>query len=153
MGLLDFLFGKTETIEDSFFGKMVLIEFRKKPENNYFECRRNFKPINDIIEISVKDESERSFDSQKEFFRNIETNYQTIIESIAPMIENEFRNWKDGFRIDDFTKEFRADYIAIPSCRQANEEWEIAFNSVHDPYHNITITMEGLQAIDILIDG
>ena len=54
MGIFDFIFGKTIKIEDEFFGKMVFSEFKKNPENNYFECRRHFKPTNSFDMIGGK---------------------------------------------------------------------------------------------------
>ena len=153
MGIFDFIFGKTIKIEDEFFGKMVFSEFKKNPEKNYFECRRYFKPTNEIIEIGIEGNVTGPTEIQKDFFRKIESDYDEITSSIKPMIENEFRNWKEDFKITDFNKEFKAVYLYLPRCEKEPKVWEIAFESEHDLNHTFTLTMNDLNATEILIDG
>ena len=69
------------------------------------------------------------------------------------MIENEFQNWKEGFKIIDFRKEFKAVYLFLPRCENDLKVWEIAFESKHDLNHTITMTMSDFNATEILIDG
>ncbi len=45
--ILEFLFGKTITISDSFFGEMT-------DAGNYYECRRSFRPTQQIVEIGLE---------------------------------------------------------------------------------------------------
>ena len=153
MGIFDFIFGKTIKIEDKFFGKMLFSEFKKNPEKNYFECRRHFKPTNEIIEIGIEGDVTGPTEMQKDFFRKIESDYKEITSSIKPMIEKEFRNWKEDFEITDFNKEFKAVYLYLPRCEKETKVWEIAFESEHDLNHTFTLTMNDLNATEILIDG
>jgi len=153
MGFIDFIFGKTVIINDPFFGEMKFMEFRRNPENNYFECRRHFEPTGDVIEIGIKADAIGPAESQKEFFRSIESNYSEVISSIIPLIEAEFNNWQDGFQVKEFFNEFKADYLLIPRCENSSEESEIVFESIHDPHHFVTMTMKGFKAQEILIDG
>jgi hypothetical protein len=146
MGLLDFLFGKTKSIEDDFFGKMIFIE-------PHFECRRNFYPTDSIIEIGIDGVESGPTIRQKDFFKNIEEKYPDIVKSISPLIEDEFRNWKEEFQIKDFKKEFKPVYLYIPTCESSPVIWEIAFESEHDLNHHFTITMNDFDAKEILIDG
>lgn len=153
MGIFDFLFGKTITIDNSFFGKMLFFEFKKKPENNYFECKRNFKPIKKEIEICLYGDISSSTENQELFFYEIENNYSKIKTSIIPIIENEFRNWKDEFKIIDFEKEFTPVHLTIPRSESKEKIWEIAFESKHDLNHLFSITMKNFIATEIMIDG
>ena len=153
MGIFDFIFGKTIKIEDEFFGKMIFSEFKKDPEKNYFECRRHFKPTDKIIEIGIKGNVSGPTEIQKNFFKKIESDYDKIASSIKPMIENEFRNWKEDFKIADFNKEFKAVYLNLPRCVKESKVWEIAFESEHDLNHTFTLSMNDLNATEILIDG
>lgn len=129
------------------------MEFKKYPERNYFECRRHFKPTNDQIEIGIDGNISGPSELQKKFFRKIESDYDKFISSIEPMIENEFRNWKENFKISDFRNEFKAVYLRIPICDKQTIIWEIAFESDHDLNHTFTITMKDSKAEEILIDG
>jgi len=153
MGILELIFGKTNKIEDDFFGKMVFSEFKKNPKKNYFECRRHFKPTKDIIEIGIQGNVTGPTEIQKDFFRKIEADYDEITSSIKPMIENELRNWKEDFKIADFSKEFKAVYLYLPRCEMDPKVWEIAFESVHDLNHTFTLKMIDLNANELLIDG
>jgi len=153
MGIFDFIFGKTIKIEDEFFGEMIFSEFKKNPEKNYFECRRHFKPTNETIEIGIEGNETGPSEIQKDFFRKIESDYDKITSSIIPMIENEFQNWKEDFKIADFNKEFKAVYLFLPRCEKEPKIWEIAFESDHDLNHTFTLTINDLKASEILIDG
>lgn len=153
MGIFDFIFGKTIRIDDEFFGKMIFSEFKKKPEKNYFECRRYFKPIEEIIEIGIEGDISGPTEIQKNFFRQIESAYEKIILSVKPMIESEFQNWKEDFKITDFNKEFKAVYLLLPRCENEPKVWEIAFETEHDLNHTFTLIMNGFTAKEILIDG
>lgn len=153
MGLLDFIFGKSTMIENEFFGTMKFMENKKEPRKSYFECRRHFKPTNQIIEIGIDGDLSGITDSQTGFFRSIEENYTVICQAVTPLIEDEFRNWKEGFKIINFPKEFEAVYLQIPRCDTKPIVWEISFETEHDNNHTVTITMSGFEAREVLIDG
>lgn len=153
MGLLDFIFGKTIKLENEFFGTMLFQEDKKDSVKSYFECRRHFKPSDQIIEIGIDGEITGPTQKQIDFFRCIEDNYLIITKEISLLIENEFGNWKDGFKINDFNKEFEPVYLRLPRCASKPIKWEIAFESDHDRNHTITLTMSDFNASEILIDG
>lgn len=152
MGLLDFFLGKDIKIEDPFFGKMLFLDF-KDASKDYFECRRHFKPSNNQIEIGIEGDAVGPTEVQKDFFRSIETNYDAIIASIKPMIENEFKNWKEDFKIENFKDEFMPVYLFLPRCIKEPKVWEIAFETQHDLNHYISITMNDFNAKEIVVDG
>ncbi len=153
MGLLDFIFGKPTKIENEFFGTMLFLEDKKVTLKSYFECRRQFIPSNKIIEIGIDGDVSGPTQKQIDFFKSIEDNYSIIAKAISPLIEDEFGNWKEGFKINDFQKEFEPVYLRLPRCENKPIVWEIAFESNHDRNHTFTLTMSDFDAKEILIDG
>jgi hypothetical protein len=153
MGLLDLIFGKTVKIENHFFGQMLFLGDKKDPGKSYFECRRHFKPSDTIIEIGIDGGETGPTQIQIDFFKSIEDRYKEITDSIRPMIEDEFGNWQEGFRIKDFGQEFEPVYLQLPRCESKVIVWEIAFRSDHDRNHTFTATMHDFVAKEILIDG
>lgn len=111
------MFGKTRKIDHDFFGQMTFIGGKISAPSDYFECRRHFKPSNNVIEMGIDGNISGPTEKQIIFFESVETNYSNITNSIIPLIENEFRNWKEDFRISDFNKEFKPVYIRLPPMR------------------------------------
>ncbi|QQV01625.1 MULTISPECIES: hypothetical protein [Chryseobacterium] len=153
MGLKDFIFGKPTKIENEFFGTMLFLKDKKDKFKSYFECRRQFIPSNKIIEICINGNLNDSVQKQIDFFKSIEDNYSVITKVISPLIEDEFGNWKEDFKINDFQKEFEPVYLRLPRCENKPIVWEIAFESYHDRNHTFTLTMSDFNAKEILIDG
>ena len=121
--------------------------------HSYFECRRYFAPIEKDIEIAVTSNNLSVSEEQKVFFKKIEKDFDEIVFKIKPVIEDEFRNWKEDFKIIDFKKEFTADYVTIPNLKNKPIHWEISFNSIHDLNHTFTIMMIDFEVEGIQIDG
>lgn len=153
MGLLNFILGKSKKIENDFFGTMLFIKDKKASHKSYFECRRHFKPINSLIEISIDGAKAGPTQIQIDFFKSIENQYTEITNSIKPLIENEVKKWQEGFKIENFNKEFSLIHLSIPRCETKHIIWEIAFESAHDRNHTFTLSMSDFQAKEILIDG
>lgn len=151
MGLFDFL--KPKKIDNDFFGQMTFLGDKKDPSKSYFECRRHFKPSNKQIEIGIDGAETGPTQIQIDFFKTIEDNYAKITDAIRPLIEDQFGNWQEGFKIKDFNKEFEPVYLRLPRCESNPIIWEIAFESDHDRNHTFTATMENLIAKELLIDG
>lgn len=120
---------------------------------DYFECKRHFKPSDTLIEIGIDGDKSGPTKDQIDFFRQIEDNYARISHSIVSVIEDEFSNWQEGFKISDFQKEFWPVYLKLPRCDRNPVSWEIAFESGHDLNHMFTLSMENFDAKEILIDG
>ena len=152
MGIFDFLFGKKHRIDDDFFGSMIQMTF-KDNSKNYYECNISFQPITTEIELGIEGNENGPIQIQKDFFSSIEKNYDKITASITPIIEDEFKNWKEDFKIIDFKKEFKPVYMFLPSCANKSVTWEIAFESDHDLNHQFTVTMNDLLALKVSIDG
>ncbi|MBL0136113.1 MAG: hypothetical protein IPP79_20125 [Chitinophagaceae bacterium] len=87
-----------------------------------------------IIEIELA-ETLVTYTKTVDFLECITDNYSQITKSITPLIEDEFRNWQEEFKIIDFRKEFEPVYLRIPRCETKPIVWEIAFESDHDRNH------------------
>lgn len=153
MGLLDFIFGKTPKIEHHFFGEMQFVGNKRDTSKSYFECSRFFKPKNKAIDIAISGDISGPTQTQIDFFENIENHYAAIVDSIIPVIEDVFRNWKEEFTIKDFFTEFEPVHLLIPDCKAKPVIWEIAFETEHDENHMFTIIMEDFTAKEVQIDG
>ena len=153
MGILNFIFGKPVKIENEFFGIMRFSEDKKSTLKSYFECRRRFTPSDKIIEIGIDGDITGPTKKQIDFYKAIEDNYSTITNAITPLIEDELGNWKEGFKINDFQKEFEPVHLQLPRCESQPVVWEIAFESDHDRNHTFTLTMSDFDATAILVDG
>jgi hypothetical protein len=153
MGFFKSTFGKSVIIENEFFGQMRFNENKQAQDKSYFACKRHFKPSDKIIEIGIDGNVSGPTEKQIAFFKQIEENYPEIAASIIPVIEDEFRNWKNDFKITDFKKEFAPVYLRLPSCETNPIIWEIAFESEHDKNHTFTLIMNDYEAKEILIDG
>jgi hypothetical protein len=130
MGFLDFIFGKkTQKIENDFFGTM---ELRKDTGSYFFVCYRHFAPVNDMVETLLVgrdlDISGKETHKQEAFFKNIESNYSQICETLAPHIERAFQKKIDGFKIKDFHKEFKINFLCLPTCNDTPLDWSIQFD-------------------------
>ena len=154
MWLIDFIFGKPIVVKHDLLGEMKFDGNLKKPQDtDYFECKYKFRNSKDDVIIHIYGNSIGIGQSEMDFFLNIEKNYHLIINSIVILIEDEFRNWKEDFKIINFEKEFIPIYINIPKCDAEMIKWEIAFKSEHDWNHDFTLTMNNFEAEQILIDG
>jgi hypothetical protein len=143
--IVEFIFGKIREVDDDFFGKML-------DAGSYYECRRLFSPINDIIEIGIDGDETGVSKIQKEFFKQIEKDYKLISENVTPIIEKELNKWNSNIVIDNFEKEFTPIYLRIPNCEESPLNWMIAFETIHDS-HMISVNMIDFEPDSILIDG
>lgn len=153
MGILDFLFGKTRIINDSFWGKMIYDGNNSYHIEGSFECVKHFQPINDDIEIVLPAPKKGPSISQKDFFKQIEKNYEQIITKVIPLIEEEFRKWKTDFKIYNFKKEFIPVFIQLPNCQNTSVLWELSFDCTIDSDHTIAVKMCDFDPKEIHIEG
>ena len=153
MSFLKNLFKKPISIKDEFFGNMVFIEVKEKHGNSYFECRRDFSPSQQEIEIGIDGDINVVTQYQKVFFKEIESNYSEISQSIIPLIENQLRNWKPDFEIKNFQNEFHPCHLILPNCKQQPVIWQITFTSKHDENHVFEASITDYTATKMFIDG
>ena len=151
MGLFN-LFKKPTLIQDNFFGQLRFMDF-KDSSKNYFEGKGLFKPTNNETEYLIQADIEGPTESQKEFYNKLQNNFEQYVQKIKPLIEDEFRNWKEDFEINDFNKEFNLVCINIPRLESKPLKWNMAFTTVHDLNHHVTIDFVNDEPDGILIDG
>src|SRR6185436_13080470 len=112
MGLFN-LFKKPTLIQDDFFGQLRFMDF-KDSSKNYFEGKGLFKPTNNETEYLIQGDLEGPTEAQKEFYIKLQNNFEQYVQKMKPLIEDEFRNWKEDFQINDFNNEFNLVCINIP---------------------------------------
>jgi hypothetical protein len=151
MGLFD-LFKKPQTIQDDCFGTLTFMSF-KDTSKNYFEGKGKFKPTGDEIEYFIDGEFSGPTAEQRNFYNKVQDSYGEIISKIIPLIEDEFKNWKDDFKIKDFKKEFKLVAVTIPRLNSGPANWDMSFETIHDDNHQITIDFKDFDPEGVLIDG
>jgi hypothetical protein len=151
MGLFN-LFKKPTTIQDDFFGPLRLISF-KDNSKNYFEGKRFFTATNGDTEVLIDADNEGPTEQKNKFYNDLQNNFDQYTHKIKPLIEDEFRNWKEDFQIKDFNKEFKLVCLNIPRLDQTPLKWEMSFTTIHDANHHITVSFENDQPVAVLIDG
>ena len=151
MGLFS-LFKKPTKIQDDFFGELRFIDFRDSAKN-YFEGKGFFAPTQGETEFLIQANIEGPTTAQKEFYNDLQNNFEHYIEKIKPLIEDEFRNWKEDFEIKDFKKEFTLVCLTIPRLEIRPLIWDMAFTTIHDKNHHVTIDFIDSEPNGILIDG
>lgn len=149
MGLFN-LFKKAVIIEDDIFGKLRFMDFKS---NSYFEGKGYFAPINGETELLIEADATGPTIAQKEFYASLQQDFDTYIKKIKPIIEDEFRNWKEDFQIKDFYSEFKLVCITIPRLNSTPVKWDMAFTTIHDENHHVTIDFIDLEPDGVLIDG
>ena len=55
--------------------------------------------------------------------------------------------------VKDFTAEFKPVHLSIPTCEKQHVEWEIAFDTVHNLNHIVTVGMLGYDPQYVQVDG
>lgn len=151
MGLFG-LFKKPTIIQDNFFGKLRFVDF-KDASKNYFEGKGYFTPTDSVIEYLIQADKDGPGDMQKQFYQDLQADFATYIQKMKPMIEDEFRNWKEDFVIKDFNKEFKLVCVTIPGPGRSPTKWDMAFTTIHDLNHQVTIDFTDNHPNGILIDG
>ena len=151
MGLFD-LFKKPQTIQDDFFGTLTFMSF-KDPTKNYFEGKGKFNPTGDEIEYFVEADLSGPTNDQRNFYNKVEGLYDEIISKVIPLIENEFKNGKEDFKIKDFKQEFKLVAVTIPRLNSDTATWDMSFETIHDDNHQVTVDFKDFEPEGILIDG
>src|SRR5437764_13854767 len=100
MGLFN-LFKKPTKIQNEFFGELRFVNFRH-PAENYFEAQGFFAPTQNVTELLIQANVEGPTADQKAFYTDLQNNFEQYVQKIKPLIEGEFRNWKEDFEIKDF---------------------------------------------------
>lgn len=151
MGLFD-LFKKPQIIQDDFFGSLRFMTF-KDSTKNYFEGKGILKPTTDEIEYFIEADLSGPTIDQRNFYDKVQNSFDEITSKVTPLIEDEFKNWKEDFKIKDFKKEFKPVALTIPRMTSKPLTWDISFETIHDDNHQITVDFKDFEPDGILIDG
>jgi hypothetical protein len=151
MGIFNW-FKKPTIIQDDYFGRLRYMDF-KDPSKGYFEGKGIFKPYNIEIEYLIEADKSGPTINQREFYKNLEVNFDKYIEAITPLITDEFSNWVEGFEIFDFKKEFELVAVTIPRFTTTPLIWDMSFTTIHDKDHHVTVDFEDDEPKNIMIDG
>lgn len=139
-------------LQDDFFGTLRFTE-HKNASNNYFEGKGYFAPTNSDIVYLIQADKTGPTEKQKQFYQDLQADFTKYIQKMKPLIVDEFRNWKEDFVIQDFSKEFELVCITIPKFDNKPIIWEMAFTTIHDLNHQVTIDFIDEEPNGILIDG
>ena len=141
-------------IIDPIFGKILFIPDNEKP---YWVTGEGFfSPTNSQVTFLVNASKSGPTKKQKEFYQDIETNYQTYFETIwFPFLlsaidttwfqekENSKYEWRNSFSVNSIT---------IPRFTGKKYEWNVTFITTSDE-HYFTIEMKGWIPDSLQIDG
>ncbi|MCG2616723.1 hypothetical protein LZZ85_20660 [Terrimonas sp. NA20] len=150
MGLFD-LFKKPKKIEDEFFGTLTLIK-PGDPSKAFLSGAGYFAPAEKEIEHLIEASEQGPSQSQRDFYLDLQRNYDQYLLKIIPRLEEEFRKYEENFSIKNFREEFSLDSLTVPRITRETPDWEISFTTIHDG-HVFTIQMTGDAPGDITLDG
>lgn len=151
MGLFN-LFKKPVLIHDTVFGTVRLRRW-KNAGSHYFEGKLHFAPTASVITLLIEAAGDGPTAAQRGFYQNLQTHFTTYAQRMIPLIEDEFRNWKDDFAVADFAKEFALVCLSLPTFEGEACRWQMSFTTVHDLDHQIEIDFVNDEPVSILIDG
>ncbi|MFC4794134.1 hypothetical protein ACFPAF_18685 [Hymenobacter endophyticus] len=139
--------------QDEKFGQMRWISTDRKG-GGYFECRSRFQPTGHMLDIAVDAPADGPTVAQRNFYKDIETNYSWLVGVMQPLIEAEFRNWQPGFAIQDFSAELWPVGLDIPQLIDNKPvKWELSFETAHDLNHMVTVLYQNFQPYAVRVDG
>jgi len=98
-------FKKPAPIQDEFWGELRFTEGGKQVKG-FFDCLKLFSPTASQVEVLLEGELPGPTLTQRNFYQQLEADFDECVEKIKPLVEDEFRNWKEDFEIKDFTQEF-----------------------------------------------
>lgn len=154
MGVLNFLFGKREEKHvDGFWGEMIYIEGSSLRTGGFFRCKKYFTPLARPIDVYLAAGKDGLVSQQTEFYKEIEQRYADVVKAVIPVLEDEFGNWQEGFKIKNFEQEFSLLSIHLPECINKPVDWEIPFSTIHDDDHMFTVIFRDFIADGVQIDG
>ncbi|MCR5886601.1 hypothetical protein LRS06_02190 [Hymenobacter sp. J193] len=152
MGFFDFLFSKPVYLEDKFFGQLQWLG--DKAQTGYSEGKRIFQPTGQVLEFNISAQKTGPTAAHSAFFQWVEAQYPALCGAAGPLITAEFGKWISGFQIQDFEREFTPTFLSIPAnAADPLAEWELAFDTVHDQNHTVTVCFVGATPVYGRVDG
>jgi hypothetical protein len=146
MGFFSFLFRRPVFIVDPVFGRLRQVDVDKRTGCVGFIAENlAFAPVSQPVCFHLDATEFGPSQAQQHFFQCLEHKYDTLITGLIPIIEEEFRKWKPGFRIQHFKAEFWPTDISIPLLDASTTmiDWDWSFETIHDDNHTFTFYMHG----------
>jgi len=149
MGLFNF-FKKKPPFVDPFFGEL---KYYSSKNGCVFEGKIFFAPGGSEVVLSIEADTTGPVQAHYDFYKTIERDYSALVDKFIPLIEDEFRNWKDDFVIKDFGREFTVDHLEVPRQDITPVKWSLTYTSIHDRNHWFIFEFEGMELMGLMIDG
>lgn len=141
-------------LEDPYFGSIV---YMKMPQGctSYWEASRTFQPLRREVELFIDAPAPEQppADLQQQFFAEVESRYQELLHAVESMLRPQFETWLRRPLPGPFADEFTLSSFSIPHARLSVAEWEIYFESKTDARHLFIVTLNGLVARGVTLDG
>ncbi|OAI19158.1 MULTISPECIES: hypothetical protein [Methylomonas] len=156
MSLISSLLKKFRPLEvdDPFFG---LITYMKMPRGriSYWEATRLFKPSNREIELFIDAPAAElpPNELQRQFFTSVEVRFKEVLKAVELVLRPQFEEWTRKPLCESFEVEFTMTSFSIPCASLEHAEWEISFESKSDANHLFSVSLIGLVAKGVSIDG
>lgn len=133
---------KSLIINDELFGELELFNGKHK----FFSGKIIFTPTENIIDITIDvQELNGPTSQQKDFFKNITSNYLKMKERIQSVFEDEFRNKDTNFKISNFDKEFTLTGLHIPEINSGDISWLMTYIHMDDKSHYFNISIKNFE--------
>jgi hypothetical protein len=149
MGIFD-IFKKKPKFVDELFGELGYTKF-KDSSKNFYDGEVKFQGI--LIGVNIDADENGPTNEQKDFFKNLNTEYNEIKENIIlPFLRNELEDNIEDAGLNNFDNEFKFDGISIGRIKNIKTEWSITYDS-KPMRHYVSIYFEGMKPKYITIDG
>ncbi|MEN8194530.1 MAG: hypothetical protein ABFS12_17050 [Bacteroidota bacterium] len=149
MGIFD-IFKRKLRFQDDLFGELRYTTF-KDSSKNFYDGSALFQ--GQEIGISVDADENGPTNLQKDFFKNLDNNYEEIKNKIIiPFLRKELAENIENSGIDNFDKEFSFDGIHLGKFKDDKTEWSITYDS-NPMSHYVSIDFEGMTPRYMAIDG
>jgi len=147
MGFFD-LFKKPITIQDELFGQLTYIK-AKDPSKSYFIGSGVFATTKDEIEYYVYADVNGPSSLQREFYKTIESSYDSLVNMMIPVVDNEFKKRGDNHKVKDFNGDFKVMEMYIRSMDKKPYYWEIAFEVIPGDFDQMIVEFEDFRPVRV----
>lgn len=141
-------------VQDDFFGRITDMRM-PKDRTSYWEARRVFAPTGREIEVFIDAPAPEQPPQQvqREFFSAVENRFKEVLAACETILRPKFEEWVGRPLSGAFDREFTMTSFSIPYATLEQATWEASFESKTDENHLFTVTLQGLVATGITIDG
>jgi len=141
-------------VQDDFFGRITYMRM-PKGRISYWEAKRVFAPTGREIEVFIDAPAPEQAPQQlqREFFLSVENRFKELLAASEAILRPQFEEWVRRPLSEPLEREFTMASFSIPCAALDHATWEVSFESKTDENHLFTVTLHGLAATDVTIDG